>query len=103
MEIQAEILYRQRRFEDATSRGLGIVGKLGAAEGVGSCRDLLRKAEGKIRGRSAGFPAVSFWKLHHTSVSTNDSRALTMDLSGYPAPEVGSPPRTSPISLVDLL
>jgi tetratricopeptide (TPR) repeat protein len=48
MEFQARIWYRQSRLEDARSEALGaleIYEKLGAAQDVGKCRELLQEIE----------------------------------------------------------
>ena len=55
MEVQANILYRQRRLEDTKSEALGaleIFEKLGVAKEAECCRDLLRKTEEEIKSQS---------------------------------------------------
>ena len=57
MEVQAQILYRQRRFQDATSeasRAMRIYEKLGATTDVRSCRALLRHVGKAIRRQASG-------------------------------------------------
>jgi len=51
MELRAEILYEQHRFEEARSEALcaaDIYDELGAAKDVGECRELLRKIEKEL-------------------------------------------------------
>ena len=57
IKLQADIWYRQGRFEEAKSEALHaleVYQKLGAATDVGDCRDLLQKIERTMGGRSAG-------------------------------------------------
>ena len=74
MELQAQVWYGQFRLKDATLEALHaleIYEKLGAAKGVGNCRDLLEKigeagwdpassSKEAVESQSAGF-MVSFW------------------------------------------
>jgi tetratricopeptide (TPR) repeat protein len=56
MDLQARVLYRQGRLEDAKSEALHaseIYEKLGAAKDAGVSRDLLQKVEQSLRGRAA--------------------------------------------------
>ena len=56
MCMQARVWYRQRRLEDAKSEALhalGIYEKLGAADDVNFCHNLIRKVEQKMGSRSA--------------------------------------------------
>ena len=56
MQLQACILYDQRRLEDSKSEALHaleIYEELGATVGVEGCRDILQKVEGAIERRSA--------------------------------------------------
>ena len=57
MEVQAQILYRQCRFQDAASEALGakrIYEELGATTDVRSCRALLRHVEKAMENRMKG-------------------------------------------------
>jgi tetratricopeptide (TPR) repeat protein len=55
IHLEARVLYRQRRFEDAKSEclhALKIFEKLGAATDAGDCTDLLRKVEQAMKSQS---------------------------------------------------
>jgi hypothetical protein len=58
MEVQAKVLYKQRKLEDAKleiSGALEIFERLGATEWAEHCQDFLRLIEKSMKSRSTSF------------------------------------------------
>ena len=66
MELQARVWYRQCRLEDARCEALGaleIFEKLGAAQNVGTCRELLQEIERATESRAVSGESTSCGEL----------------------------------------
>jgi tetratricopeptide (TPR) repeat protein len=71
MQMQAEVWYRERRLEDAKSEALNaahIYEKLGLADDVKDCHDLLQEVEGATKKQSTRLPGELFEMILHPTL-----------------------------------